>query len=1508
MASGVAAYKYISPEKFFNDIQSSERRNIVPEEIIKITDAMGRAVMLRIEAGSKTPPDKRELFKGVLIKAALQACDDGQEFINSTHIYKMRISSAEGGMSVPYLDAEGKQIPGSTALESVDVQNIAEFYVISMMSQNQIPATPSPVLMSEISDDPGEGGEKTQNEDTPPRTYTPVRRPADVPQAAIDTAVRDSHLKKMAENKSFDEQCFMMAYLNNYASWYRTKITEEEPLKHIMMAETDSATPIINSFSNFPDLRSLQNLTTDKLSYMYPKIKLRKVYVHKTAKGDFRVVKTKPFVFETSETKDEIDKILESNQGRGTGVGIQSFNWKYTGDNPATAQRLIEATLKIYIQDLGFFVRGFPEESNRADYTDLISFSSAKNSPSQPTSRKTKLCDPFEQDVMTTHTNEIEQFEIEAEVGWNVPKDKQNTFFSTEELKAIEAATTVVKLITKEYDFNFNQDGTVELTVEYIGRIEAALETNKADIFAESAEEKQVREQFESNFKIEKKQQEALLNAQLELIDNTQYEEDEERNANARLLAKDKISSDAVRTLEATKYELESEYREMRHERFSALLEYIESLNRIYFAKFNIDTIAKCIDGKVGANYTFLANAEPPPKPFTITEVEVQSVKKAKSASMEMRNKARNRAKKAVDATAVGKNKPKGVSDGQIALYSIDLSDNYIFPFIYVGDILEAAAKIMGERFDQTNSRYRIITSSFVYRDLNCKRKVVNIADIPISMAVFTNWYTDNFTRRLRNSLPFVKFVRKLMADLVFKALGAACFDDLGLNSGGVKTRINTMTVSSQLDKKLKELRRFPITEILEDRNRPKKSTANEQNYEYIILSCDIYPLSRSGNRREDEEKGIMHMHVGRDRGLIKEINFSKVDIPGLRESLITNGSPLDKMRLPFNTSVTMFGYPYITPGCRFYVDPTFSGMGNPKNDNSVARKLGLGGYYIATVVDNTISADGSYVTEINGQFEGWPKDAPIVLQEKDNNFTDNLKIEKPPIGARNQDFEMWYSENAEIYDAESIDGTAVRQYDFNSPMMAVNRAVVDALLERDGLVAGELTPEEDEALRLEAYRLVADKEVDVRLKPGTDEVISVRFLESWEFGREDVGTYGAETQQEIDERENEYYERRVRFHTDRLRAEGNQADIEKGLPEVLAMMDVEIYWTPERVLTGQDLLQQFNERSERFRRERWEPQKQAYLEEREKYGRYANKLELIPSLIQSGNNAALDREIILYYEALHEIYPTTDGKTLIPSRPKLILAYRDAGISEPRLVNDAGIHFLRADIQVDPEHFGGVELVERIVGYRTREERQSYNLLLVSIKIEGTRNYRMTAQIAGNAAELSTVASKKHAFEVRTWESTGVLNTDKESTIQRVKDDAQSTFGGGITYEYHITDMSSPELRRETRTAERQFEALVENYGLSESEMDAQDLARLARRTARSLENFASSSQTGTLEEYNDNLDFLLTDEEELFVRRRILATQTTGVRQTSEFDRERRGRQLVTAYPYAGPDLTRR
>ena len=1259
-------------------------------------------------------------------------------------------------------------------------------------------------------------------------------------------AVQD-FLDKMEENKKFDEQCFMMAYLNNYASFYKTKVVEESPNTNILMAETDSSTSIINGFSNYLDIGALQGLTNDKLSYLYPKIELHKVYVQKTDKG-FKTLKTKPFVFETSESAQEIDNILESNQGRGTGVGIQNFSWTYTGDNPATAQRLVEASLDIYIQDLSFFVRGFPSSMNRADYTDLISFAASKNSSEKPTVRKSKACDPVEDEALSTHVNEIEQTEVEARVGWNVPADATERF-TPHELDAIRSCTTTIRMITKDYDFKFEQDGTVVLSVQYIGRLEGILETNTANLFAETDAEKNMRKTAESQIDAKQKQEGKPIRLEIDKLKKQGTDEGDaikrlEIDANVRAL------NAAGRTLMqqiSDSNPLMSEYRELRTKRFTALLEHIESSDRIFFLKLDMATIANCVTEGIGsgdAAYSFLASSQKAPEPFASTNIE-----KLKD---EVKKKIESHRKKAVDTAGKSKNKPKGVTDGLATFAMLDEENHYIFPYIYVGDIINAAAKILNDNLKQDVVKYRIVTSSFVYRDLNCKRKVVNIADIPISLNVFTNWYTDNFIAKLRSSLPFVKFVRKLMSDLVFKALGKACFNDITNNFRGATTKINTITVSPELDKKLMELRRFRASQILEDKNLPKNAEPGK-SYEYIVLSTDLYPLNFTGDRKADESNGLMHFHVGRDRGLVKKIEFTKMSIPGLREQYITQGTTLDKVRLPFNTSVTLIGYPHIIPGCKFYVDPTFSGMGDTKNQNSVARKLGLGGYYVATAVSNQIS-NGIYTTEVNGLFESFPKEAPTIKQEEANVFERTLKADGIPTNLGAQDINTSSAVLKQL-DAEFTKTLTAQDSPVNADAKEtiVIEAIIDELLEKANKTRGELTEEEVRNIVSEAARLKSENRVHVVFKEGGSlEIESIDILEPGKSIVEITAEPGS-----VEERKQRYMAHYLnRFPT------ASTAEALEWATDTIALEDESAPVLDGSTSTPDETDQQ--------------PEIPVQTEIQK---------DFLRQTIAGRDINTLETEIIKYYEAFNLVGA---GKNLTPTDRELILEAGADFFQNMEMVNIDGRDKIRVLV------VSGDISRTRLVEYLNPDEITSSNMLLANIVIEeiqGSRNVRGNVTLGGNAK-----AGKRDKFT-----SMDFTGPNANTVIEQIKSEIEEYYGTGdgdnVTYEYHVTDRTPRFQRGETGMG---FYARDESLQSLENQLATANTRLEAKRNRLINSPFISRVVYNRLiEEMSDaKLDF------ERISHKIAVRNGISNQRTIFSFDVESYEQQLLSDYPYRGND----
>jgi len=144
-------------------------------------------------------------------------------------------------------------------------------------------------------------------------------------------------------------------------------------------------------------------------------------------------------------------------------------------------------------------------------------------------------------------------------------------------------------------------------------------------------------------------------------------------------------------------------------------------------------------------------------------------------------------------------------------------------------------------------------------------------------------------------------------------------------------------------------------------------------NY-YFIDTKNIYFHNRIKDRAHDVQNGVFHFNIGQSTGMVKKIEFSKAEAKFQEEALLTSTYKMDELELfrrIYNVKIEMYGNSSFIPGQLFYVDPATAGFGAAARDGSIARNLGLGGYYVAIAVNNNITR-GSFTTSIEGRWVGF--------------------------------------------------------------------------------------------------------------------------------------------------------------------------------------------------------------------------------------------------------------------------------------------------------------------------------------------------------------------------------------------------------------------------------------------------------------------------------------------------------------------------------------------------------
>ena len=247
-------------------------------------------------------------------------------------------------------------------------------------------------------------------------------------------------------------------------------------------------------------------------------------------------------------------------------------------------------------------------------------------------------------------------------------------------------------------------------------------------------------------------------------------------------------------------------------------------------------------------------------------------------------------------------------------------------------------------------------------------RRTIGLSYLPLSMSVVSSFLYQAYI----NEGNVLNFTIKYFLDKL-DLLHAKIFDDLAVQKI-LESEHNFKKVNYTGPKlRLSSKSRVQINNLAG----PGIATSPREDEEYYVIYQENSQASSSpsllGDRKDDASKGIYHFVPGMDRGLVKNINFTKFEVPYKRESLMVDQTNLyDELMMPYSANVQMFGNNLFLPGSQIYIDPWSIGFGDPQDKNSAAVKLGLGGYYTVLSVTTRFSP-GSLETTLDCSFGSFP-------------------------------------------------------------------------------------------------------------------------------------------------------------------------------------------------------------------------------------------------------------------------------------------------------------------------------------------------------------------------------------------------------------------------------------------------------------------------------------------------------------------------------------------------------
>ena len=812
----------------------------------------------------------------------------------------------------------------------------------------------------------------------------------------------------------WNEQAFLIDFYKQWLHLNNDRVYDN------FVQITGDPSGMVNKIYSEGKINDFSKITTAQASMLVPHIELFKVvYPQKNNKSGMRVFGDSsmqvnlPFTLNTKAGEYKTGDILASSLARGSSVGLKNISWEDLGTTPADSGFAFKVNISLFFQSMDALFREWAtsgildgkKETIKTAWADLVTPSGEIKDP------KKEVAD------MDVDTSKIayhdKDYLIKLVVGWSVPQDPGQSVFAPSDkrvLKAIKRQKVSYILGLLDHSINLNADGTVELDLNYLARIEGRM-LNSAnadllyiedgsqlvqvvDVMAGSAE--QIKKDKRAVEKREKESQKLYASHKLpptyrgplytQRLETQQANQKDLENLKVRQEVQDKL-------IRKAKYE-------QKQQAYRRIIKQIEESSRIYQISVTPEMVAAWTESMDRA-----------------TDQKEESIKKRNEIILKKRASAKNTINKGLMAqdanerkgnfnnmelnkelleASADENTAEKKQAAAITKYlearradeTPDDGETYV-SFFFFGDLVEAAVNIALEgrtgRYnllgDGNNKQISKSDFDFIlgpiemyeYLDLDkVEVTTVPLCDLPISAKLFDMWFVRNIIKPMRETLTLKQFLRMVASELIQGMLSPPIYGPIGSRQ---KTKMSFNTFSLPTTKN-NPFRTGPQNRNRVDIDKMKypdfynvfRDSAKTKDYFMMYFAGSISSRLK-GDLFDDSKMGIPHFSIAQDRGIVKNINFSKVAIPGFRETNIAKNEQSSKRNLLYSNrykaDVITLGCPVFKPGMLANINPRGFGIGK----NSKYANLGFGGYYTITKVNNNI-ANGSYETSVEMNYE----------------------------------------------------------------------------------------------------------------------------------------------------------------------------------------------------------------------------------------------------------------------------------------------------------------------------------------------------------------------------------------------------------------------------------------------------------------------------------------------------------------------------------------------------------
>lgn len=791
--------------------------------------------------------------------------------------------------------------------------------------------------------------------------------------------------EQLRKEKNQTEQAFLLGNLTALSEYMRNEVSDAA-LKQRFDASTPSrfknlsivtgvAGNLANVMTTSRKLLPLFSASPLELSSLVPSIK-----IYKVEKNGERHL----FRFPNKITFEE-NLAGEPTRTAQFGPGLKNFDVQTTGKDPFTAPRTLMASMKLHFQTLDDLIKSSAGDGIGMRWTDLIlpAEGGIQTTPADPCAQtNVEQSGAAEVKPSEPGTN----FKIQVELGYSYPT--QNVL--SDELKeAIDRSSIKLELTIRQHSFSFSQNGTIDLDIQYMARFENVMDTYSADVFNLDEKGKNA---VGDKLKELRELKASLAAAQSSISSPT--------GIDCRIKAAKAAGTDTS--------DLEEKKKETR-EQIDAAKQLIDQMKKNLRVSNHGRFVQYLIEN--GKMFTAIVDKEDYADGIFNENSSATSVADATTAASLLADSTAQQGKKVYDK--------KPTSKGDIKIY-----------YFYLGDLIDFIAGALPS--GEGEVPYNIVLGDMEYLDITkltpemravqdpsqeqvaefieALRSNINLSCVPVSLDLYSQWFQKKVTNG--QTIWSVKdYLNSAISELVGGSIRPKQTDEVGtgfkkLLSERTKVR-RTLVVGTN-----NYMARGSYTvgnsiapasgesKIWIDQS-PKQDSDISQ---FLILSVSKLPASsRVVDVVKNAEQGIYHLKIGQDSGIVKSIDFKKVDNAGVRDWNImraynTGDTSLGAILEPYNATVKVFGSGFFQPGQYVYLNPTSMGFGNATERYSLARKLGLGGFYLITSVDTSLES-GTLETTLECKFEYYGQTPDTAGADNDPVTDAILDAETPDIG-----------------------------------------------------------------------------------------------------------------------------------------------------------------------------------------------------------------------------------------------------------------------------------------------------------------------------------------------------------------------------------------------------------------------------------------------------------------------------------------------------------------------------